>query len=162
MTIYIDDDWNACASVRKMTWVNQLLGYETRQRTEARMTAGSLCTVSDRKNAMRSLYANSLMYDMKCCILPSAIVKKKMPINANVMTRPCHICPPRTTNTLTNTLQDSSNYDLIDHNQSYIRNVQKRKQPRTDPLVVLFSMLNFISSSNNECDCKIKSIDTDL
>lgn len=28
MTIYIDDDWNACAAVRKMTRVNQLSGFE--------------------------------------------------------------------------------------------------------------------------------------
>lgn len=78
MTIYIDDDWNACAPVRKMTWVNQLSGYETRQRTEARITAGRfVCTASDRRNAARSLYANSLTCDTRSCILPRVSNRQK-------------------------------------------------------------------------------------
>lgn len=104
MTIYIDDDWNACAPVRKMTWVNQLSGYETRQRTEALMTAGSLCTASDRKNAARSLYAKVSDVWYKCSTRASAIIEKKTPVIANVMTGRV-VTSSRTANTLTSRFQ---------------------------------------------------------
>lgn len=111
MTIYIDDDWNACAPVRKMTWVNQLSGYETRQRTEARMTVGSLRTASDRKNATRSLYANSLTCDMRAASSrASAIVKKKTSVIANIMTSRVALVAMRIDRASRILLRSGSNY----------------------------------------------------
>jgi len=107
MTIYIDDDWNACAPVRKM-WRESTSCRDTKRGSEPRRGWQPVVYVLRQiERTQRVLYTLTLTFDTNAASSRATAivnVKKKTPVIANVMTKPCYT-PSCTTNTLTSRFQ---------------------------------------------------------